>query len=94
MSEAAGQSVTARLSTRDPHPDQGRLREDPADDRVPRQIHVRQSRSYGLVDGCVLRHADATERIAVYTWVRRGEPEPVTADLLELLAEVCPQEHA
>ncbi|MFF1414051.1 hypothetical protein ACFVX6_30375 [Streptomyces sp. NPDC058289] len=62
-------------------------------DAKPRQILVRQCRSRGLVDGYVLRHADASTRVAVYTWVRRGEPEPVTAHLLELLAEVCPQEN-
>lgn len=63
-------------------------------DGKPRQIQVRQSRSRGLVDGYVLRNADASARVAVYTWVRRGEPGPVTAHLLELLAEVCPQENA
>ncbi len=63
-------------------------------DGKPRQIQVRQSRSRGLVDGYVLRHADALARVAVYTWVRRGEPELVSAHLLELLAEVCPQENA
>ncbi|MFC9584978.1 hypothetical protein ACFVJ8_19380 [Streptomyces yangpuensis] len=48
----------------------------------------------GLVDGYVLQHVDATARAAVYSWVRRGEPGPVAAHLLELLAEVCPQENA
>lgn len=61
----------------------------------PRQIQVREcTGAHGLVDGYVLRHCDATARVAVYTWVRRGMPEPVTAHLLELLAEVCPQEDA
>lgn len=32
--------------------------------------------------------------VAVYTWLRRGKPEPVTARLLELFAEVCPHEDA
>ncbi|MFD9305425.1 hypothetical protein ACFWCB_22700 [Streptomyces sp. NPDC060048] len=63
-------------------------------DGKPRQVQVRESRSRGLVDGYVLRHADGSTRVAVYTWVRRGKPEPVTAHLLELLAEVCPQENA
>ncbi|MCX4775420.1 hypothetical protein [Streptomyces sp. NBC_01264] len=63
-------------------------------DGMPRQIQVRQSRPRGLGDGYVLRHADASARLAVYTWVRRGEPELVTAHLLELLAEICPQETA
>lgn len=63
-------------------------------DGMPPQIQVRESRSHGQVDGYVLRNADASDRVAVYTWVRRGEPEPVTAHLLELLAEVCPQENA
>ncbi|MFD6891130.1 hypothetical protein [Streptomyces sp. NPDC059957] len=46
------------------------------------------------MDGYLLRHCDAVARVAVYTWVRRGRPEPVAAHLLELLAEVCPQEDA
>ncbi|MFD9357226.1 hypothetical protein [Streptomyces sp. NPDC060031] len=64
-------------------------------DGRPRQIRVRECPgTHGLVDGYVLQHVDATARAAVYTWVRRGEPEPVAAHLLELLAEVCPQENA
>ncbi|MFD9523329.1 hypothetical protein [Streptomyces sp. NPDC059979] len=64
-------------------------------DGRPRQIRVREcSGTRGLVDGYVLQHVDATARAAVYSWVRRGEPEPVAAHLLELLAEVCPQENA
>lgn len=63
-------------------------------DGRPRQVQVRECvGSGGLVDGFVLRHCDAMARVAVYTWVRRGRPEPVTAQLLELLAEVCPQEN-
>lgn len=48
----------------------------------------------GLVDGYVLQHVDATARTAVYTWLRPGESEAVAAHLLELLAEICPQESA
>ncbi|MFD9007019.1 hypothetical protein ACFV0T_39820 [Streptomyces sp. NPDC059582] len=60
---------------------------------VPRQILVRKCPGTdGLVDGYVLQHVVASARTAVYTWVRRGEPAPVAAYLLELLAEVCPQE--
>ncbi|MGW0697473.1 hypothetical protein [Streptomyces sp. NPDC002738] len=46
------------------------------------------------MDGYVLQHVDAPTRAAVYTWVRRGELNPVAAYLLELLAEVCPKESA
>lgn len=64
-------------------------------DGRPWQIQVREcTGACGLVDGYVLRHCDATARVAVYTWVQRGRPEPVTAHLLELLAEVCPQDDA
>lgn len=37
------------------------------------------------------RHGEAPP---VYAWVRAGTPDRVTADLLELLAEVCPGEQA
>ncbi|MET7498455.1 hypothetical protein [Streptomyces sp900116325] len=64
-------------------------------DGRPRQILVRQCPDGdGLVDGYVLQHAHAPTRAAVYTWVRRGELSPVSANLLELLAEVCPRESA
>ena len=64
-------------------------------DGRPRQILVRQCPDGdGLVDGYVLQHVDAPTRAAVYTWVRRGELNPVSAYLLELLAEVCPKESA
>ncbi|MET7313150.1 MULTISPECIES: hypothetical protein [unclassified Streptomyces] len=64
-------------------------------DGRPRQILVRQCPDGdGLVDGYVLQHVDAPTRAAVYTWVRRGELNPVAAYLLELLAEVCPKESA
>ncbi|WP_404962668.1 hypothetical protein [Streptomyces sp. 147326] len=63
-------------------------------DGRPRQIRVRECPgTRGLVDGYVLQNVDATAGAAVYSWVRRGEPEPVAAHLLELLAEVCPQEN-
>ncbi|MFD6917365.1 hypothetical protein [Streptomyces virginiae] len=64
-------------------------------DGGPRRIRAQKCPGpHGLVDGYVLQHVDATARAAVYGWVRRGEPEPVAAHLLELLAEVCPQESA
>ncbi|MET7605864.1 hypothetical protein ABZU45_31640 [Streptomyces avermitilis] len=63
------------------------------EDGMPQQILVRQCPGTNrLVDGYVLQHVDAPARAAVYTWVRRGEPDPVAAYLLELLAEVCPKE--
>ncbi|MET4647670.1 hypothetical protein ABID95_007439 [Streptomyces atratus] len=64
-------------------------------DGRPRQILVRQCPDGdGLVDGYVLQYIDAPTRAAVYAWVRRGELNPVSAYLLELLAEVCPKESA
>ncbi|MFF4324457.1 hypothetical protein [Streptomyces sp. NPDC001568] len=64
-------------------------------DGRPWQIRARECPgTQGLVDGYVLQDVDATARAAVYSWVRRGESEPVAAHLLELLAEVCPQESA
>lgn len=64
-------------------------------DGRPRQILFRQCPDgHGLVDGYVLQHVDAPKRAAVYSWVRRGELNPVAAYLLELLAEVCPKESA
>lgn len=64
-------------------------------DGSPQQILVRQCPDGdGLVDGYVLQAVDAPTRAAVYTWVRRGELNPVAAYLLELLAEVCPKESA
>ncbi|MFE2586919.1 hypothetical protein [Streptomyces sp. NPDC059378] len=60
---------------------------------MPRQVWVRQCpNTDGLVDGYVLGYADPSARTAVYTWVRRGEPDSVAAYLLEILAEVCPRE--
>jgi hypothetical protein len=45
-----------------------------------------------LVDGYVLQKADTERRTALYTWVQAGDPDTVTAYLLDLLAEVCPTE--
>ncbi|WP_339135186.1 hypothetical protein WJM95_35090 [Streptomyces sp. f51] len=60
---------------------------------MPRQVLVRPCPDAGgLVDGFVLNNVDVPARIAVYFWVRRGEPDSVAAYLLELLAEVCPRE--
>ena len=61
----------------------------------PLQALVRQRPGAGgLVDGYILQRADPEQRTAVYTWVQAGDPDPVAAYLLELLAEVCPTEHA
>ena len=61
----------------------------------PRQVLVRtRPGADGLVDGYILQKADMEQRTAVYTWVKAGDPDPVTAYLLELLAEVCPTERA
>ena len=61
----------------------------------PRQVLVRTRPGVGgLVDGYVLQRADVERRSAVYTWVQAGDPDSVTAYLLELPAEVCPTERA
>ena len=57
----------------------------------PLQVLVRQRPGAGsLVDGYVLQRTDTEQRTAVYTWVQAGDPDPVAAYLLDLLAEVCP----
>ncbi len=59
----------------------------------PRQIVARErAGAADLVDGYVLQRVDVQAHSAVYTWVRVGGPDQVTAYLLELLAEVLPAE--
>ena len=61
----------------------------------PRQVVVRaRPGAGGLVDGYILQNLDRQEHTALYTWVRAGDPAPVTAYLLDLLAEVCPTDNA
>ncbi|MFD5084990.1 hypothetical protein ACFWOG_20415 [Kitasatospora sp. NPDC058406] len=59
----------------------------------PLQVLVRtRPGSDGLVDGYVLQKSDPTRRTALYTWVQAGDPDTVTAYLLDLLAEFLPRE--
>ncbi|MGW2541641.1 hypothetical protein ACWC5I_12385 [Kitasatospora sp. NPDC001574] len=59
----------------------------------PRQILVRnRPGADGLVDGYVLQRTDPKQHTALYTWVQAGNPDTVTAYLLDLLAEYCPHE--
>ena len=61
----------------------------------PLQVLVRTRPGAGaLVDGYILQKADMEQCTALYTWVQAGDPDPVAAYLLELLAEVCPTELA